>query len=60
MSADSAKINYTVGDKVSHEKFGIGVIISVKPMSNDALLEIAFDDYGTKKIMSNYSMMKKL
>ena len=60
MSADSAKINYTVGDKVSHEKFGIGVIISAKPMANDALLEIAFDDYGTKKIMSNYSMMKKL
>ncbi len=51
---------YNVGDRIQHEKFGEGMIISVQPMGNDALLEISFDEVGTKKIMSNFAMMKKL
>ncbi|WP_044973642.1 UvrD-helicase domain-containing protein [Ruminococcus sp. HUN007] len=53
-------VDYFAGDRVDHEKFGQGTVISVKPMGNDALLEIAFDEIGTKKIMSNFAMMKKL
>ncbi len=53
-------VNYSAGDRVDHDKFGQGTVISVKPMGNDALLEIAFDDIGTKKIMSNFAMMKKI
>ena len=40
--------------------FGEGTIISVKKMSNDAMLEIAFDKVGTKKIMANFARLKKL
>ena len=53
------RIEYSTGDRVKHDKFGDGLVLSVKPMGNDALLEIAFDEYGTKKIMSNFAMMKK-
>ena len=30
-----------------------GMVLSVLPMGNDALLEIAFDEIGTKKLMAN-------
>ena len=41
------------GDMVNHRAFGRGMVLSVLPMGNDALLEIAFDEIGTKKLMAN-------
>lgn len=56
-----ATVHYQAGDMVQHDAFGIGMVISVVQMSNDALLEIAFDRVGTKKLMANYAAhhMKK-
>ena len=45
--------------KVMHNIFGEGTILSVKKMANDAMLEIAFDKVGTKKIMANFAKIKK-
>ena len=59
-SASKEAVTYTAGEKVSHSIFGEGVIVSVKPMANDSMLEIAFDKVGTKKIMANYAKLKKL
>ncbi len=39
------------GDGVSHSAFGKGMVLSVRPMGGDALVEIAFDQVGTKKLM---------
>ena len=39
------------GDMVRHTAFGSGMVLSVQPMGGDALLEIAFDNVGTKKLM---------
>ena len=58
--APKEAVAYTAGEKVSHSIFGEGVIVSVKPMANDSMLEIAFDKVGTKKIMANYAKLKKL
>ena len=44
--------NYAAGDRVRHRAFGDGMIVSVKPMGGDALLEIAFDKKGTKRLMA--------
>ena len=38
---------------VNHRAFGRGMVLSVLPMGNDALLEIAFDEIGTKRLMAN-------
>ncbi len=43
--------DYKVGDQVNHSAFGLGLILSLKPMGSDALIEIAFDTVGTKKLM---------
>ena len=50
------------GDMVSHAAFGRGMVLSVMKMGGDALLEIAFDDIGTKKLMAKTASahMKKL
>ena len=39
------------GDMVQHAAFGRGMVLTVAKMGGDALLEIAFDDIGTKKLM---------
>ena len=39
------------GDMVTHTAFGSGMVIRVQPMGGDALIEIAFDNVGTKRLM---------
>ncbi|MBQ7331361.1 MAG: UvrD-helicase domain-containing protein [Oscillospiraceae bacterium] len=50
------------GDMVQHTAFGRGMVISAIKMGNDALLEIAFDQIGTKRLMAKTASihMKKL
>ncbi len=60
--APKAAIQYRQGDMVYHDAFGRGMVVSVMPTGSDALLEIAFDQKGTKRLMANYAgaHMKKL
>ena len=51
--------SFSAGDRVTHKVFGEGTVLSVKPMGNDNLLEIAFDKAGTKKIMANFAKVEK-
>lgn len=50
------------GDMVEHTAFGSGMIVSLLPMGGDALVEIAFDNVGTKRLMLKAASqhMKKL
>ncbi len=50
------------GDMVVHTAFGRGMVLSVLKMGGDALLEVAFDEFGTKKLMAKTASahMKKL
>lgn len=56
--ADTAK--YAAGQRVSHKAFGEGLILSVKPMGGDTLLEVAFNTVGTKKLMAAYAKLTVL
>ena len=40
------------GDMVVHDAFGRGMVLNVLKMGNDAMLEIAFDQVGTKRLMA--------
>jgi DNA helicase-2/ATP-dependent DNA helicase PcrA len=51
-SPKPAMLQLNKGDMVQHKAFGKGMVLSVLPMGNDALLEIAFDNVGTKKLMA--------
>ncbi len=59
-SSSTVKIDYKVGDKVEHKTFGEGLVLGAKAVGGDMVLEIAFDNYGTKKIMAKMAKMKKL
>lgn len=59
-TTDKKVESFSVGDAVSHRVFGTGMVISLKPMGNDVLMEIAFDKVGTKKIMANMGAVKKI
>ena len=50
------------GDMVRHKSFGAGVVTSVSPVGGDMLLEIAFDNVGTKKLLLKFAeaMIEKL
>jgi len=58
----AAYLDLNKGDMVLHAAFGRGLVLSVMKMGGDALLEIAFDDIGTKKLMAKTASahMKKL
>ena len=57
-----AVLDLNKGDMVMHAAFGKGLVLSVMKMGGDALLEIAFDDIGTKKLMAKTASvhMKKI
>ena len=61
-SSKGTYLELSKGDMVSHAAFGRGLVLSVMKMGGDALLEIAFDDIGTKKLMAKTASahMKKL
>ena len=64
-AASAAKTGYlelNKGDMVQHTAFGKGMVLSVVKMGGDALLEIAFDQIGTKKLMAKTASahLKKL
>ncbi|MBR5409162.1 MAG: UvrD-helicase domain-containing protein [Clostridia bacterium] len=48
------------GDRVSHKKFGVGMVLSAVPLGNDVLLEVAFETSGTKKLMQKAARLEKL
>ena len=58
----AATLDLNKGDMVMHAAFGKGMVLSVMKMGGDALLEIAFDDIGTKKLMAKTASvhMKKI
>ena len=58
----AAFLDLKKGDMVMHAAFGRGMVLSGMKMGGDALLEIAFDDIGTKKLMAKTASvhMKKL
>ncbi|MBQ4604292.1 MAG: ATP-dependent DNA helicase PcrA, partial [Clostridia bacterium] len=51
---------FNAGDTVKHKAYGEGVVLSAKTMGNDTLLEIAFTEAGTKKIMANFAKVEKI
>ena len=53
-------VDVNAGDTVMHKKFGKGVVLSARPMGNDVLIEVAFEDFGTKKLMANAARLEKV
>ena len=59
-SKGNPDLKLSAGDRVRDSKFGEGTVLRAESMSNDYLLEIAFDTAGTKKLMAKYRQLIKL
>ena len=49
--AAAPRMQIQAGETVEHDAFGRGLVLSVRAMGGDALVEVAFDSVGTKKLM---------
>ncbi len=56
---NNLKEKFKPNDKVKHKVFGEGVVTSALKMGNDTLLEVNFNNVGTKKLMANFSGLIK-
>lgn len=52
--------DYQVGDRVSHMKFGQGVVRSLTKLTNDYEVVIEFDGFGQRKLRSSFAKLTKL
>ena len=50
-AAAAPMLQLKAGESIVHDAFGNGMVLSVRPMGNDALIEVAYDKVGTKKLM---------
>ena len=50
---------FAVGDRVRHNVFGGGMVMSATEMGGDTIYEVAFDRVGTKKLMASFAKLKR-
>ncbi len=54
------RIDYTVGDSVTHIKFGSGVVTQMTPKGNDYEVTVLFDSNGVKKMIASFAKLRKI
>ncbi len=61
-SANTVKgsLSYGVGDRVSHIKFGQGIVRAIVEGGRDFEVTVDFDTAGTKKMFASFAKLKKL
>ena len=59
-SPSSAPVNYTVGDKVSHMRFGNGTVLKMADKGADKEVTVAFDNGMERKMLASFAKLKKL
>ena len=58
VKADS--LDYTVGDRVSHIKFGQGTVLEIADGGRDFEVKVEFDNYGVKRMFASFAKLKKV
>ena len=56
----NVSLDFGVGDKIRHFKFGEGSVLNISPAGADYEVTINFDNFGEKKLMANLSKLKKI
>ena len=55
-----ASLDYGVGDRVRHVKFGEGTVLSVKDGAKDFEVSVNFDTAGVKKMFASFAKLQKV
>ncbi|CUX46787.1 DNA helicase PcrA [Clostridium sp. C105KSO13] len=54
------KLNYTVGDRVLHIKFGQGTVEAITEGGRDYEVTVEFDKAGVKKMFASFAKLRKI
>ena len=54
------KINFSEGDEVSHEKFGLGKIVKIEGLNNDVRAIVEFSKFGQKNLLLRFAKLNKI
>ena len=54
------KLEYTIGDRVSHIKYGLGTISNITDGARDYTITVDFDDGNTRNLLAAFSKLKKV
>ena len=44
--------------RISHERFGEGVVLAIEDTGNNAKATVAFDNFGTKQLLLKFAKLK--
>ncbi len=53
-------LDYGVGDRVEHIKFGVGVVQEIQNGGRDYEVSVDFENYGVKRMFASFAKLKKL
>ncbi len=53
-------LDYQEGDRVSHQKFGIGIVLSIVSGGKDYEVTVDFEKVGVKKMFASFAKLKKI
>ena len=56
----AAETQYRAGDRVRHEQFGEGVVVSSAAKDDDEEVTVAFPDKGVKRLMASFARLASL
>lgn len=59
-SGGTAGTRFNTGDRVSHSKWGEGMVVSVKDSPDGQEVKVAFAGAGVRSLLTKYAVLKKL
>ncbi len=59
-NATSSAINYKVGDRVRHSRFGDGEVLQMEPGPKDVKVTVSFDECGQKIMYATFAKLTKI
>lgn len=56
----ASSLEYGVGDRVRHKKFGDGTVLEIKDGARDFEVSVEFENYGKKKMFAAFAKLEKI
>ena len=53
-------LDFGVGDKVRHVKFGVGTVQEIKDGKKDFEVTVDFENYGVKRMFASFAKLQKV
>ena len=56
----ASSLDYKIGDRVSHIKFGDGIVKNIDDVGRDYEVTVEFDEFGTKTLFAAFAKLEKI